>query len=68
MIWESLKIIGLLFSCGEVQCVGRTDVTQNRIHQNQCAGHASSGEDGLFLQHVDSGHEVLFPLKDPSYE
>lgn len=27
-----------------------------------------SGEDGLFLQYVDSGHGVLFPLKDPSYE
>lgn len=27
-----------------------------------------SGEDGLFLQHVDSGHGVLFPLKNPSYE
>lgn len=27
-----------------------------------------SGEGGLFLQHVDSGHGVLLPLKDPGYE
>lgn len=43
---ESLKIIGLLFSCGEIQCIGSignlslSDVlTQDRVHQNQCAGH-----------------------------
>lgn len=46
MIGESLKVIGLLFSCGEIQCVGRIGnlsdvITQNRVHQNQCAGHVS---------------------------
>lgn len=60
--------MGLLLSCvGRIGDLSLSDdITQNRIHQNSVQG--MLGEDGLFLQHVDSGHGVLFPLKDPSYE
>lgn len=71
MIWESLKVMSLLFRRREIPCVDRIRdlslsdaITQNTIHQKLCAVHVG----GLFLQRVDSGYALLFPLKDLSYE
>lgn len=60
--------MGLLLSCGEIQRVGRIgDLSlSDVITQNSAQAMLVSGEDGLFLQHVDSGHAVFFPLKDLS--
>lgn len=75
MIWESLKIIGLWFGRGEVQRVGRigdlslSDVTtQNRIHQNQRAGHARVRRGWVIFATCGFRLWSTFPLKDPSYE
>lgn len=78
-IWESLKIIDLLFSCGEVQCVGRIGdlslsdvITQTGFIKIQCAGHASVRRGCVIFATCGfrpwAGRGWLFPLEDPSCE
>lgn len=44
-------------------------LSQNLVFFPNCVQYMLvSGEDGLFLQRVDSGSGILFPLKDLSYE